>query len=117
MKLMPLRKQEGPTAVVDHGANPGLVSHLVKLALRDLSRKIQLDQLGRGDLDTLIACVENERWNEAAYLLGVKVIHISERDTQIVSEPRLPGQFVNTWNVDGLCEEALAPAEMGWGTH
>ena len=31
---------EGPTAVLEHGANPGLVSHFIKVALRDIARKI-----------------------------------------------------------------------------
>ena len=48
---------------------------------------------------------------------GTKVIHISERDTQISSDPKKPGEFVNTWSVDGFHEEGVAPAELGWGTH
>ena len=30
----------GPSAVVEHGANPGLVSHFVKQALFEISNKI-----------------------------------------------------------------------------
>ena len=30
----------GPTAIVDHGANPGLVSHFTKHALLDIAKKI-----------------------------------------------------------------------------
>jgi homospermidine synthase len=52
-----------------------------------------------------------------AQLLGVKVIHIAERDTQISAQPKEVGEFVNTWSVDGFYEEGVAPAEMGWGTH
>jgi homospermidine synthase len=52
-----------------------------------------------------------------AQLLGVKSIHIAERDTQITDRPKQPGEFVNTWSVDGFYEEGVAPAEMGWGTH
>src|SRR5690606_7094657 len=43
-KALQLAKELGPqapTAVVDHGANPGLVSHLVKRALRDLDRTLR----------------------------------------------------------------------------
>src|SRR5215469_10187547 len=36
--------QPGPTAVLTHGANPGLVSHFVKQALLDLARDIGIDQ-------------------------------------------------------------------------
>ena len=56
-------------------------------------------------------------WNHLAQALGVKVIHISERDTQISSVPKQEDEFVNTWSVEGFYEEGIAPAEMGWGTH
>jgi homospermidine synthase len=49
--------------------------------------------------------------------LGVKVIHISERDTQVTNKPKQWGEFVNTWSVEGFYEEGVAPAELGWGTH
>ena len=26
-------------------------------------------------------------------------------------------EFVNTWSPEGLYEEGIAPAELGWGTH
>lgn len=116
MRLLPLRHRPGPTAVVDHGANPGLVSHFVKKALLDLAHH-SLPAL-RGEVAERVQdALRDSRWNELAWRLGVKVIHISERDTQRTSQPRRPGEFVNTWSVDGFCEEALAPAEMGWGTH
>ena len=43
--------------------------------------------------------------------------HIAERDTQIVDEPKVKGEFVNTWSVEGFWAEGRAPSEMGWGTH
>jgi homospermidine synthase len=49
--------------------------------------------------------------------LGVKVIHVSEHDTQITDRPKEFGEFVGTWSIEGLREEGVAPAEMGWGTH
>jgi homospermidine synthase len=52
-----------------------------------------------------------------ALTTGVKVIHISERDTQISNQPKEVDEFVNTWSVAGFHEEGVAPAEMGWGTH
>ena len=50
-------------------------------------------------------------------LSGVKAIHISELDTQITNEPKKQNEFVNTWSIEGLFEEAVAPVELGWGTH
>src|SRR5437763_1422765 len=49
--------------------------------------------------------------------LGVKVIHIAERDTQVGNIPKQPGEFVNTWSIDGFFSEGSQPAELGWGTH
>jgi homospermidine synthase len=49
--------------------------------------------------------------------LGVKGIHIAERDTQRSRNPRPMNVFVNTWSVEGFVAEGLQPAELGWGTH
>ena len=56
-------------------------------------------------------------WARLSQALGVKVIHVSERDTQVSSDPKREDEFVNTWSVEGFYEEGIAPAEMGWGTH
>ena len=31
--------------------------------------------------------------------------------------PKEPGEFVNTWSVDGFVGEGCQPAELGWGSH
>lgn len=108
---------DGPSAVVEHGANPGLVSHFTKQALHDIASRVILDGLLLERHAALIEALEAGRFNMVAKLLDVKVIHIAERDTQITDQPKLPGEFVNTWSVDGFYEEGVAPAEMGWGTH
>jgi len=98
----------GPTAVLTHGANPGLVSHFIKQALVDLARA--------GDPDAP-APSDRTGWAELAERLGIKVIHIAERDTQVASIPKAVGEFVNTWSIDGFVSEGSQPAELGWGTH
>jgi len=104
----------GATAIVEHGANPGLVSHLVKKSLVDIAtRAIKEGKAASGVEAALIS----ENYNDLAHLLGVKVIHISERDTQVTNKPKQWGEFVNTWSVEGFYEEGVAPAELGWGTH
>ncbi|MBL8094043.1 MAG: saccharopine dehydrogenase NADP-binding domain-containing protein [Anaerolineales bacterium] len=118
-KLRDSHAQPGPTAVVEHGANPGLVSHWTKVALIDLAaamlgQNLPEDSEQRAELARALA---DERYPELARLTGTKVIHISERDTQISDKPKQVDEFVNTWSVAGLHEEGLAPAEMGWGTH
>ena len=98
----------GPTAVLTHGANPGLVSHFVKQALLNIARDTGVD-----------TAVPTDRpgWAALAQGLGVKVIHIAERDTQTATFAKQPGEFVNTWSIDGFVGEGCQPAELGWGTH
>jgi len=100
--------ERAPTAVLTHGANPGLVSHFVKQALLNIAQDTKLEA---GKPAT------RAEWGELARRLGVKVIHIAERDTQVSSKPKLSGEFVNTWSIDGFVSEGLQPSEMGWGTH
>ena len=104
----------GATAIVEHGANPGLVSHLVKKSLVDIAtRALKEGKVGK-DVETALTA---EDYNKLAHSLSVKVIHISERDTQVTNRPKQWGEFVNTWSVEGFYEEGVAPAELGWGTH
>ena len=107
----------GPTAMLEHGANPGMVSHFVKLALRELSMKILSDGIAGDRKAGLEDALANDKFNMLAMLTGTKVIHISERDTQISTQPKEPNEFVNTWSVEGFYEEGIALAELGWGTH
>ena len=102
------RYSRGPTAVLTHGANPGLVSHFVKQALIDLASDAGLS-------DAVPAT--RAEWARLAEALGVRVIHIAERDTQVSSVPKEPGEFVNTWSIDGFVSEGSQPAELGWGAH
>jgi len=99
----------GPTAVITHGANPGLISHFVKQALLDLARDTQLPlprpPAARAD------------WAQLAQRLGVRAIHVAERDSQTAKTRKAPNEFVNTWSVDGFVSEGRQPAELGWGSH
>ena len=113
-KLTDTWKGQGPTAIVEHGANPGLVSHLTKKALFDIAtRAVKEGKAATGVAEAL----ESENFPALAHKLGVKVIHIAERDTQVSDKPKLLNEFVNTWSVEGFYEEGIAPAELGWGTH
>jgi homospermidine synthase len=107
----------GPSAVVEHGANPGMVSHLVKQALVDITTALLKDGKAGSRATALQAALEAEQFNVLAQLTGTKVIHIAERDTQITNKPKEVNEFCNTWSVEGFYEEGIAPAELGWGTH
>lgn len=109
--------KKGPTAIVDHGANPGLVSHFVKQGLLDICTKIVEESLPSQRRQQLEEALAKEDFPQLAYLSGLKTIHVSEKDTQITNVPKRPNEFVNTWSVEGFIEEGVAPAELGWGTH
>ncbi|MBI4368187.1 MAG: saccharopine dehydrogenase NADP-binding domain-containing protein [Candidatus Omnitrophica bacterium] len=109
--------QKGATAVVDHGANPGLVSHFTKQALEDIAKKILETKPNDPRKKDLERFLKEQNFAKLAQLEGIKTIHISERDTQITSKPKEVNEFVNTWSIAGLYEEGVAPAELGWGTH
>jgi len=114
------------TAIMDHGANPGLVSHFTKRALLEIGAAMLESGLpaatgvNRVAFEKLIAAAESEADGSFARLsqaTGTKVIHIAERDTQVSSRPKAVNEFVNTWSIEGFYEEGTAPAELGWGTH
>lgn len=107
----------GPTAIVDHGANPGLVSHFTKHALIQISEKILKEKPRDRRRKQLEAALLDHHFPKMAQLTGVKTIHISERDSQLTNQPKQMNEFVNTWSIEGFYEEGIAPAEMGWGTH
>jgi homospermidine synthase len=100
--------RDDPTAVMTHGANPGLVSHFVKQALLNIA--------GDVGLGAPPPCSRDD-WATLAATLGVKAIHIAERDTQVANVAKQRGEFVNTWSIDGFVGEGNQPAELGWGTH
>ena len=98
----------GSTAVSCCGANPGMVSWLVKQGLVNLAK----------DLGAEVAePTTRAQWGQLAQRLGVKGVHIAERDTQRAKQPKPRNVFVNTWSVEGFLSEGMQPAELGWGTH
>jgi len=109
-EVLKLKKQYpgASTAISCCGANPGLVSWFVKQALlniaSDTGKKFTVPKA-------------REDWGLLMKALGVKGIHIAERDTQRARKPKPLNTFWNTWSVDGFISEGLQPAELGWGTH
>ncbi len=111
------KNKKGSTAVLEHGANPGLVSHFTKVGLEDIANKIINSKKKDKRVPLLKQALKNKDFAKIAELTGLKVIHISERDTQVTDKPKEVNEFANTWSVEGFREEGIAPAELGWGTH
>ena len=110
--------EPSPTAVLEHGANPGLISHWTKQGLIDIAEKLLDDKLAQGrDAEEIRQFVKDQAFARLAMKLGVKVIHCSERDTQVTNQPKQVSEFVNTWCIEGFREEGITTAELGWGTH
>lgn len=102
------QKPNGPTAVITMGANPGLASAWVKQGLMNMARDrgLSIDKPS-----------SREAWARLARRLGIKVIHVAERDTQLAAQRKRRGEFLNTWSVNGFIGEGMQPAELGWGSH
>jgi homospermidine synthase len=110
--------EPGPTAVLEHGANPGLISHFTKQGLLDIAQQALADKQFTGaQAERIAQHAKDLAFNHLAHQLGVRVIHCSERDTQITNRPKEVDEFVNTWSVEGFREEGTTTAELGWGTH
>jgi homospermidine synthase len=108
VRAMAQRHPGGPTSISCCGANPGMVSWLLKEALLRLAADTG-HPAGVPD--------SREGWARLMRGLGVRGVHVAERDTQVAARPRPLGTFVNTWSVDGLLSEGYQPAELGWGSH
>lgn len=107
-EVLHLKDKTQKTALITHGANPGLVSHFIKEALLNIAKDNGL---------TINRPKNAAEWANLAMTLGIKVIHVAEQDSQVTYPPKSPGEFVNTWSANGLILEGLQPAEIGWGTH
>lgn len=102
------RNPGGTTAVSTCGANPGMVSFFAKQAALNIARDMNLNV---PDPTT------REEWAALMRQIGVKGIHIAERDTQTTKDPKPANVFLNTWSVEGFISEGFQPSELGWGTH
>jgi len=118
IRQMASKWNNSTTAVLDHGANPGLISHFAKKGVVDICEKMLRDKAVQKKSKKAIERYLHERkYENLAMEAGIKVIHCSERDTQITNRPKMVDEFVGTWSIEGLREEGIAPAEMGWGSH
>lgn len=119
-KLLPLRDswRGATTAIVDQGANPGLVSPLVKAGLLDIGAAVlDHEKMSAKAARRLRQLIDAEDFAELARTLGVRAIQCSEWDTQRSDVAKSPDEFVSTWSCEAMWEESISPSELGWGTH
>lgn len=97
--------------VLQHGNNPGLVSHFVKAALE----YVVVNQFkGKKELVTLL---KNEKYNELANKLAVRMIHVNDIDLQKVKDPYKDKKLYNTWCAETYLYELLSETAYNIGTH
>ncbi|MEQ8701237.1 MAG: saccharopine dehydrogenase NADP-binding domain-containing protein, partial [Bauldia litoralis] len=107
-KLLDIRPMAPPgawTAVAGHGANPGLVSHFAKQAVWTAAGR-------EGDAENLA----REDWVAMARDAGVRMLQLSERDSQHGPLPNTDDLF-NTWSIEAYLGEAMQRAEIAVGSH
>jgi len=99
----------GPTMLADQGMNPGIISLFALRGMEDMARAVNNGEA--------IQAMQNGDYAKASEILGIRTIHITERDTQTLKKARPVGDFCNTWSSAGLIAEALDPIQLGNGTH
>jgi len=101
--------------VLQHGNNPGLVSHFAKAGIEYIvNTQYKKDK----QLKTFI---KQSKFNEAARILGLKMIHVNDIDLQKIDNDHKDNYdndtLFNTWCIDSFLFESLSEATINIGTH
>ena len=103
--------------VLQHGNNPGLVSHFVKAGIEFI---VNTQHKRDRKLKTQI---KENKFSEAAQALGIKMIHVNDIDLQQLKPPTdneseaTNNILYNTWCIDTFLFELLTEATFSIGTH
>ena len=97
--------------VLQHGNNPGLVSHFVKSGLEYIVKK---QFKNNKKLNTLL--IEN-KFNEIAKEIGLKEIHVNDNDYQEVKDKFDENKLYSTWSVDSFFFEMLSESTVNIGVN
>lgn len=97
--------------VLQHGNNPGLVSHFLKAGINYIiNSQFKKDK----QLNTLL---REKQYNKVAQLLGIKMIHVNDIDLQEFNGEFREDVLYNTWCVDSFWFEMLSESTFNIGTH
>ena len=97
--------------VLQHGNNPGLVSHFVKAGLEYIIEK----QYKKNK--KLKEWLKNNQFNEIARYLKLRMIHVNDVDLQKITENFDDEKLYSTWCIDSFFFEMLSEATIDIGTH
>ena len=97
--------------VLQHGDNPGLVSHFVKAGIEYIANTQHKKDKKLKEL------IKENKFNEAAYKLGIKMIHVNDIDLQKIDDKYSDDKLFNTWCIDSFFFEMLSEATINIGTH
>ena len=117
--------------VLQHGNNPGLVSHFVKEALeyivetqfkpRGLAKLSKKRNNGKNieglEYSKLKELVKQGKFNELAKILGVRMIHVSDIDLQQIKDEYVDKKLYNTWCPETFLFEMLSESTCNIGLH
>lgn len=97
--------------VLQHGNNPGLVSHFVKAGIDYI---VQSEYKKDKQIKALLM---QNKYNEVAQYLAIKMIHVNDIDLQKIKDPDDDTTLVNTWCADTFFFEMLSEATVSLGSH
>ena len=95
--------------VLQHGNNPGLVSHFVKAGLEFIVK----NQFKNNK--TLVSLLKEKRFNEIAKELDLKEIHVNDNDYQEIKDRFNEDTLYSTWSIDSFFFEMLSEATINLG--
>lgn len=96
--------------VLQHGNNPGLVSHFVKEAIDYISKTQHKHN------KILKQYIKNNEFNKASQLLGIKQIHVNDIDLQELNDND-NNTLNSTWCIDSFFFEMLSESTQNIGPH
>lgn len=105
---MEARRFSGNTSLLaGHGANPGLVSYFLKLALEHAASAEGIELLPRDSA--------RAGWSQLSKQLDLRAVHVAELDTQDVHGELPSTDLLSTWSVSGFLEECNETCCYAWG--
>lgn len=97
--------------VLQHGNNPGLVSHFVKAGIEYIANtQFKKDK-------ELRKLIKQNEFNKAAQKLGIKQIHVNDIDLQDIKKDIEDKSLYSTWCIDSFFFEMLSEATINFGIH